>query len=79
MNLIVLQLNIRSLIFHQQDLSVMLGNLRNKNSTVDIILLCETFLNSRTEKLVSILGYDLISSNRQTTKGGGTAILIRKV
>ena len=51
MNLIVLQLNIRSLISHQQDLCAMLGNLRNKNSTVDIILLHETFLNSHTEKL----------------------------
>ena len=77
MNLIVLELNIRSLISHQQDLRAMLGNLQNKNSTVDIILLCETFLNSRTEKLVSIPGYDLISSNRQTTKGGGTTILIQ--
>ena len=50
-NLIVLQLNIRSLISHQHDLRAMLGSLQNKNSTVDIILLCETFLNSHTEKL----------------------------
>ena len=50
--------------------------LEMKNSRVDIILLCETFLNKSTEKLVKILGYTLICNSRSKSKGGGTAILL---
>ena len=32
----------------------------------------------KAQKLVNILDYEIISNNRQTAKGGGTAILIRK-
>ena len=51
--------------------------LETKNSRVDIILLCETFLNKSTEKLVKIPGYTLICNSRSENKGGGTAILLR--
>ena len=51
--------------------------LETKNSRVDIILLCETFLNKSTEKLVKIPGYTLIYNSRSKSKGGGTAILLR--
>ena len=76
MNLVSLQLNIRSLISHQYELCTMFGQMKNRNSTVHIILLCETFLSDDTEKLVRISGYDLITSNRKDTKGGGTATLL---
>ena len=77
MNLVVLQLNIHSLLAHQQDLKRILMNLREKNTNVDIILLCETFLNECTEKLVNIPGYEFLSNNRKQSKGGGTVILVR--
>ena len=36
--------------------------LDNKGTQVDLILLCETFLNEKTIKLVNIPGYELITS-----------------
>ena len=43
-NLVVLQLNVRSLLSHQSELRSTLHLLANKNSTIDILILCETFL-----------------------------------
>ena len=77
-NLVVMQLNIRSLLAHQTELSQLLQVMSNKNSSVDVLLLCETFLMPRTEKLVSIPGYRLVTNNRNNYKGGGVAILIRE-
>ena len=51
--------------------------LETKNSRVDIILLCETFLNKSMEKLVKIPGYTLICNSRSKSKGSGTAILLQ--
>ena len=55
----------------------MLQTLENRNSRVDAILLCETFLNSNTLKLVNIPNYTLVSNHCQNRKGGGTGILLR--
>ena len=43
-NLITMQLNICSILAHQQELSQLLRTLENKGTCIDIILLCETFL-----------------------------------
>ena len=43
-NLIVLQLNVRSLLSNQSTLNQLLRDLENRKSKVDLILLCETFL-----------------------------------
>ena len=77
-NLIVLQLNIRNLLAHQTELKELLQTMSDKNSTVDVILLCETFLASNTEILAYIPGYHLVTNNRNNHKGGGVAILIRE-
>ena len=77
-NLVLMQLNIRSLLANQTDLRQLLQVMSNKNSSVDVLLLCETFLMPRTEKLVSIPGYCLVTNNRNNYKGGGVAILIRE-
>ena len=61
-NLNIIQLNIRSLLAHQTELKDLLQKLYNKNSAIDIIAFSETFLNKRTEKLVSIPGYQLLSN-----------------
>ena len=77
-NFIVFQLNIRSLLSHQNELKELLNKLENKNSRVDALLLCEMNLNKNTTKLIKIPGFNLESNHRVTNKGGGTAILIRE-
>ena len=77
-NFIVMHLNVRSLLAHQVELKYLLRKLKTKGSRVDVVLLCETFLTDKTQKLVNILDYEIITNIRQTAKGGGTAILIRK-
>ena len=77
LNLVILELNIRSILSHLSDLKQLLHVLESKYSRVDIILLCETFLTKSTESLVKVPGYILICSNRKHSKGGGTAILLR--
>ena len=59
------------------ELRQLITTLDNKGTQVDLILLCETFLNRKTIKLVTIPGYEIITNCRETSKGGGTAILIR--
>ena len=77
-NLLVLQHNIRGLIGKQDDLKLLLGILQMKNSPVDIISLCETFLNNVTVGQVNIPRYDIISNHGQEYKGGRTAIIIKQ-
>ena len=77
-NLVALQLNIRSLLSNITELKQLLITLEQKRSRVDIVLLCKTFVNQITCKLVNIPNYDIVSNHRQNNKGGGTAILIHK-
>ena len=58
-NLIVIQINIRSLLSKQTELNQLLVNLENGNSKVNLVLLCETFLNDQTRKFVNMPGYKL--------------------
>ena len=62
---------------YQHELRLLLQQLNNKNSTVDIVALCETFLTKKVEKLVNIPGYTLYCKNRTDHKGGGVGLLIR--
>ena len=77
-NFIVFQLNIRSLLSHQNELKELLNKLENKNSRVDALLLCEMKLNKNTTTLIKIPGFNLESNHRVTNKGRGTVILIRE-
>ena len=77
-NLITMQLNIHSILAHQQELCQLLRNLERKGSRVDVVLLCETFLTKKTEKMVNIPGYKLIGNHRPTRKGGGICILLNE-
>ena len=78
-NLITLQLNIRGLLAHELELKQLLHNLENRNTPIDILLLCETFLSKKTEHIVNIPGYNLISNCRMESKGGGVCILLKKI
>ena len=77
-NLIIMQINICSILAHQQELSQLLRTLENKDTRIDIILLCETFLTRKTEKLVHIPGYNLIGNHQSMRKGGGVCMLLNE-
>ena len=72
-DLSVLQLNIRGLLNKQ-------GRLRDlmNNGMIDVVLLCETWLNKETEALVSFDNYKFYSNPRKSRIGGGVATLIDK-
>ena len=76
-NLIVLHLNIRSLLSHQQELNQLIRTTEKKNSRIDIILLCETFLSKNTYNMVNINGFTHLCNFRKEKKGGGVSILVR--
>ena len=76
-NLIVLQLNVRSLLSNQTALNQLLRDLENRKSKVDLILLWETFLTTQTCRFVNLPGYTLISNERVNRRGGGAGILVR--
>ena len=76
-NLMVLQLNIRSVLAHESELRRLLNNLDNRNSSVDIVLLSETILSKKTEWIINIPGYTMISKCRENSKEGGVCTLLK--
>ena len=66
----VLQLNIRGLLNKQDRLVTLLHEHK-----VDIALLCETWLNNKTEKLLRLPNYKIYSNNRVDKIGGGVCVL----
>ena len=76
--MIVLQLNVRSLLSNQIALNQLLKDLDNRESKVDLVLMCETFLTGQTYRFINLLGYTLISNEHVSRRGGGTGILVRK-
>ena len=69
MNFIVLQLNVRSILAHQMDLKTLLNELDKQNGKADILLLSETFLSKKMEKLVNINGYTALYNPCTVNKG----------
>ena len=74
-NFVVMQLNIRSLLSNQVDLKLLLNDLSLKNSAV---MLSETLITSKTEKLINMKGYSIHTTNRVNSTGGGTVLLINR-
>ena len=77
-NLVTVHLNRQSILAHQFELKQLLHTLDMKNSKVDVMMLCETFLSDNMVKLVRIAGYELISNQRKYSKGEGVAILVKE-
>ncbi len=73
-----LHLNIHSLPDKIDKLKILLARLKDCNISLDVILLCETFINERNTNLFEIPGYNFISKHRKNLKGGGVAIYIRE-
>ena len=68
----LLQLNIRGLVNKQDDLHKLLVD-----SNTDIVLLCETWLNSCNVFRIDLPSYNFVYKNRLSKKGGGVGILIK--
>ena len=66
----VMHLNIRSYLKNETKLRLILDELENNNVVMDVIMLCETFLNSNSVELVELPGYKLHYKNRDTWLGG---------
>ena len=73
----VLQHNVCSLPCNILETKLLLQTLHDKNSSVDIMLVCETFLNKNTANRIRIPGYTLVSNYWQDHKRGGTSVLIK--
>ena len=63
-NIIILQLNIRSLLGKQSNLNMLLNKLYNQNSLPKIILLSETHLNNSKLRHINIPKYKILSRNQ---------------
>ena len=68
----ILQLNIRGILSKQQELRDLLIT-----NSIDIALICETWLASNNENRLSIAGYNSLVKVRTGRKGGGVCILIK--
>ena len=70
-NLLILQLNIRSILAHQHELKQLLRDLEKKNSSIDVVLLCETFLTKKTIDMVNVGGYTHVSKYKYEERRRG--------
>lgn len=73
-----IHLNIQSLPAKYEKLKELLNHFKDKNVTIDCILLCETFLNDTIADTFQIPGYNLFYSNRKKKSRGGVAIYLHK-
>ena len=76
-NLLILQLNIRSLLAHQQEHRQLLHELEKRNSRIDVLLLCETFLSKNTINMVNIPDYTHFGNYWKEHKGQSISILLK--
>lgn len=74
----VMHLNIHSLHKNLDNLVEMLHELEKKKVIVDILLLCETWLNKDNCMLLNIHGYLFYHKSRQNVIGGGVVIYVRE-
>jgi len=77
-NLKVLFLNIHSLPDKINLLKTLLSTLKDKNYEIDIIMLCETFINSNNLNACQLENYKLIEIHRETITRGGVGIFVNK-
>lgn len=72
----VMHHNIRSLIENGDNLKILLNELSESGISMDLVLLCETFLNDNNYTLPNINGYKKIEKHRKNSRGGGVAMFI---
>ena len=76
-NVCVLHFNIRSLIKNLGNLRLLLNGFERLGKRIDIVLLCETFLNNVNSNLVALEGYNFFEIHRNHKSGGGVGIYVR--
>ena len=76
--LTVLHINIHSIPSKLDELKELLSKLKQKNVTVDVILLCETFITDSNKDSCEIEGYKLFEEHRKNMTRGGVAIYVSK-
>ena len=74
----ILHLNIHSVPSKLDELKTLLAKLKAKNLTIDVILLCETFLSDNNKDSCKLEDYELFSEHRKKLTKGGVAIYIHK-
>ena len=72
----VMHLNIRSLSKNMDSLLLLLDDLAQKNIVIDVILLCETYLNSTSKTVLKIPGYTNYHKCRENSLGGGVSVFV---
>ncbi len=71
-------LNIHSVPSKLDDLKTLLAKLKTRNLTIDVILLCETFITDNKKESCSVDDYKLFSEHRKNMSKGGVAIYVHK-
>ena len=74
----ILHLNIHSVPSKLDDLKSLLSKLKANNLTIDVILLCETFITENNKESCKLDDYKLFSEHRKTLTKGGVAIYVHK-
>ena len=73
-----LHLNVRSLPKNISDVKQMLEYLSDHDIRISALMLCETFLNVNSKKLINIPHYNMFSVERPDQMGGGIAIFVHE-
>lgn len=73
----VMHLNIQGLNSKFEEFKILLAQMDEIQVKMDVILLCETFINDYNAALFNLPGYNLIYKNRKHMVKGGVAIYIR--
>lgn len=74
----ILHLNIHSIPNKINDLKNLLSTIHQQGYTIDVILLCETFINNLNKNLCHIEGYNLEEIHRSNKTRGGVAVYVRE-
>ena len=70
-------LNIRSFLKNADNLKILLDDLHCKRRDIDIVMVCETFLNSSSLALAELDGYQSFHVTRGEKMGGGVSLFVR--
>ncbi len=73
----ILHLNIHSIPSKLDQLKDLLRKLKEKNISIDVILLCETFLTDVSKESCKIDGFKLFDEHRKNMTKGGVAVYVR--
>jgi len=72
----IMHINIQSLPSKFDNLKILVDELDQLGKHLDLILICETFLNSSNAHMYNIPGFNFVCHNRTCSAGGGVAIYI---